>query len=735
MSYFAMARRYRPQTFSDVAAQSHITETLKRALAADRVAPAYLFTGPRGSGKTTVARILAKAVNCDAVREGEPCAACEACRSIADGRSMDVLEIDGASNNSVDDVRELRENVGYAASAPGKRKVYIIDEVHMLSTGAFNALLKTLEEPPAHVLFVFATTEPRKVPQTILSRCQRFDFRRLLTEEIRERLERICKKEKVDIDAAALFVVAKRADGSMRDGMSLLDQVISSTSGSIREKQVAEVLGLVREEIYIDLTAAILEHDPVRALELLHAALREGSDPAGFALGLVEHLRNLLLMAVDPKLESSVQLGDAHLERVRELSQRFRTEDILYLLNRAAQVYEDARNLSNPSVVLEAALVELAHFESRVVLREVLERLDGGSDGPSTGSARGGTSRGSARGTSARGGTPGTGGRSGSGSGGSSSGRASGGGESGGSARGRRTTQAPEASARSGNDDDARPLAAGGIYTPPRAQPTPAAVPAAPRTPAAGVGPQCARAGAASLGAEVGNPVAEQLATATATAPRGRLELDAVHARWKEFTRTLGGSKAMLAQCLSDGVPSRLEGSTLEVCFTPAHAFHMNLLEDRATRTELEQQLRLFFGQPLNVRLRQRDAHGVDATRELPAATPEVPVPTPDPPAAAAVSEPRAETVAEPGNEAPAGPTQPDTSEAESSGTPVDAGESAPSNAEAAAPDAAAHGARLTAEDIARSRLGALAEVVQKAPRLRDIVETFDAEILDERQP
>ncbi|MFQ5600730.1 MAG: DNA polymerase III subunit gamma/tau, partial [Candidatus Krumholzibacteriia bacterium] len=395
MTYFAMARRFRPQSFSEVAAQSHITETLQRALENDRVTSAYLFAGPRGSGKTTVARLLAKAVNCDARSKGEPCTTCGSCTTIAAGRSLDVLEIDGASNNSVDDVRELRENVRYAASAPGKRKVYIIDEVHMLSTGAFNALLKTLEEPPAHVLFVFATTEPRKVPQTILSRCQRFDFRRLQTEEIRERLQLVRKKEKVDIDDAALFLIAKRADGSLRDGLSLLDQVISSTDGRVGEETVAEVLGLVREETYLDLTEAILDRDTVRALELLHASLRAGADPSGFALGLVEHLRNLLLLSVDESLRGSVQLGDAHMKRAEELAQRFRTEDLLHLLNRTAAVYEDTRSLSSPAVVLEAAMVELPRFESRVVLSEVLERLERGSGGGTDSGSRSAPRRGS----------------------------------------------------------------------------------------------------------------------------------------------------------------------------------------------------------------------------------------------------------------------------------------------------------------------------------------------------
>jgi DNA polymerase-3 subunit gamma/tau len=646
-----MARRYRPQTFSDVAAQSHITETLKRALASERVAPAYLFTGPRGSGKTTVARIVAKAVNCEEAHDGEPCAACEACRNIAEGRSLDVLEIDGASNNSVDDVRELRENVGYAASAPGKRKVYIIDEVHMLSTGAFNALLKTLEEPPAHVLFVFATTEPHKVPQTILSRCQRFDFRRLLTEEIRERLARICKQESVDIDAAALFVLAKRADGSMRDGLSLLDQVISSASGRIGDKQVAEVLGLVREEIYIDLTQAILEHDAVRALELLHAALHEGSDPSGFALGLVEHLRNLLLLSVDRELKGSVQLGEAHLERVMQLAERFRTEDILYLLNRAAQVYEDARRLSNPGVVLEVAVVELAHFESRVVLREVLERLDAGAGGSTSGKAAG--TQGSSGAPAAPAGRPPgrTRGRRGEPQGGP----------------GREEAVPPQAVSPRLAEAPGGPLAAGGAFMPPRAA-----------LASAGSG---ARTGAAAPlpagGATAAAPGADATTSGsgTATAVTGPLELSVVNARWQDFTRTLRGSKAMLAQCLSDGVPASLDGSTLEVRFAAGHAFHMNLFENASTRSELEQQLQLFFGQPLHVRLRQADL------------------------------------VLHPG-----------------STTPEPAGSETPATA---APGSAA---RLTDEDIARSRREALSDVVEGTPRLQDILDAFDAEILDERE-
>src|SRR5262245_28418399 len=244
MTYVALARRYRPQTFADVAAQTHVTETLQQALVGKRVAPAYLFTGPRGSGKTTLARMLAKAVNCEAPKNGEPDGKCESCVSIAEGRSLDVLEIDGASNNSVDDVRELRESVRYAPSQPGKRKIYIVDEVHMLSQGAFNALLKTLEEPPPHVLFILATTEPHKVPETVRSRVQRFDFRRVPTPAIAAHLTSVCQKEGAAAEADALELVAEAGQGSVRDALSVLDQALATAERPLTEATVRRALGL-----------------------------------------------------------------------------------------------------------------------------------------------------------------------------------------------------------------------------------------------------------------------------------------------------------------------------------------------------------------------------------------------------------------------------------------------------------------------------------------------------------
>jgi len=277
MSYLVLARKYRPQTFEEVVQQAHVTTTLANAILADRVAHAILFTGPRGTGKTTIARILAKAMNCIQGPLPTPCNACRSCEEITAGSSADVFEIDGASNNGVEQVRELRENIKYMP-AYSKFKIYIIDEVHMLSVAAFNALLKTLEEPPEHVLFLFATTEPHKIPITIHSRCQRHDLRRIDAQALSAHMKMLCHREEREVSLESLGVIAREAGGSMRDALSLLDQVISSTSGPVAHEQLLDMLGAVDRSLLFDLADGILKKDLAGLLDILEAAYNRGTD-------------------------------------------------------------------------------------------------------------------------------------------------------------------------------------------------------------------------------------------------------------------------------------------------------------------------------------------------------------------------------------------------------------------------------------------------------------------------
>ena len=352
--YQALYRKYRPRTFSDVYGQAHITETLKNQLKAGRIFHAYLFTGSRGTGKTTCAKILAKAACCPHLREGEPCNECEFCRGVDDGSLLDVLEIDAASNNGVDDIRDLREKAVYTPSA-AKYRVYIIDEVHMLSSGAFNALLKTLEEPPAHVIFILATTEVHKLPATILSRCQRFDFHRITSDLIAQRIGFVCKEEGLSITEAAARLIASLADGGMRDALSILDLCIGD-GGEISEQTVADICGLAGREYLLSFLEALHTGDISSALELIGRLHAESVDMLRLCEEIIAELRNLMLLKTLRSPEELIVCSTEELEALRAAAQAWKLDEVVYALS----VFEEAlakMGKGSRRTILEMAVV------------------------------------------------------------------------------------------------------------------------------------------------------------------------------------------------------------------------------------------------------------------------------------------------------------------------------------------------------------------------------------------
>lgn len=372
MAYQVTARKWRPRQFDEVVGQEHITATLKNAVHSGRIAQCYLFCGPRGVGKTTTARILAKVLNCADLRDGNSCEACDSCQSIATSTSMNVLEIDGASNNSVDDIRELREVVRYAATE-GVYKIYIIDEVHMLSTSAFNALLKTLEEPPEHVVFIFATTEVQSVPDTILSRCQRFNFRRISAGQIAAHLGTIAQAEGIQVEEGALHLLASRADGALRDAESLLDQVVS-LGAEVSQQAVVQVLGLVDRGLYFELLDAMREAAPAQVLDIVARAVDEGVDIEEFVYGLVELLRHLLFAKIQDGTDELDMAEDAR-QRCGELAAAMEVEDLLRMMQSLLDLEADIKRSVQPRFRVEIALVHLALMGRSVDVGELLRRL------------------------------------------------------------------------------------------------------------------------------------------------------------------------------------------------------------------------------------------------------------------------------------------------------------------------------------------------------------------------
>ena len=379
-SYQVIARKWRPGVFEEVVGQAHITRTLRNAIASGRIAHAYLFSGPRGVGKTTAARILAKCLNCVNGPTVTPCGTCEPCRGITTGSSVDVFEIDGASNNSVDNIREISESVRYVPSL-GKYKVYIIDEVHMLSTAAFNALLKTLEEPPAHAIFIFATTEVHKIPATILSRCQRFDFKRIPFRDIQAHLKKIVEKEGIPFEEQALFMLAREADGSLRDSQSLLEQSLAFAGGELKAAHVAEALGLMDRSILFEISEAVAGKDAAACLKIVEKIYGFGYDLKRATSDLLEHLRDLTVLKVTADA-SLLDLPDSELERLGELCSRVGAERLHMLFSIVSKGYEDVSRSAHPRYALEMTLLKAAHFDERgskgSLLKRPLEAAEGG---------------------------------------------------------------------------------------------------------------------------------------------------------------------------------------------------------------------------------------------------------------------------------------------------------------------------------------------------------------------
>lgn len=360
MSYQVIARKWRPQSFEQLVGQNHVSQTLQNALKNGRLHHALLFTGPRGTGKTSSARILAKSLRCPKAVDFVPCNQCDECNEIALSRSIDVIEIDGASNNGVDAIRELRDTVGYMP-ASGKFKIYIIDEVHMLSTSAFNALLKTLEEPPAHVIFIMATTEAHKIPQTILSRCQRFDFRSISTRQITETLKTICQRENVTADEDALWIIARQGDGSMRDSQSLLDQVITFANGPLSRQTVVEILGLTDRAMLLDVLANLVNRDQSGILKDLEKIHLSGVSPTLFAHDLLENIRNLLLIKVSPDGRPTIiEMPDSEIRFLKDLGLGSSEEDLHLLFDMSLKGANDIARASEPRIVLEMMLLRMS---------------------------------------------------------------------------------------------------------------------------------------------------------------------------------------------------------------------------------------------------------------------------------------------------------------------------------------------------------------------------------------
>jgi DNA polymerase-3 subunit gamma/tau len=372
MSYIVIARKYRPKNFDEIIGQEHITRTLKNAIRNERIAHAYLFSGPRGIGKTTTARVLSKSLNCEKGPIDTPCNSCSNCIEIDESRNIDVLEIDGASNRGIDEIRTLQENIRYAPTQ-GKHKIYIIDEVHMLTPEAFNALLKTLEEPPSHVIFIFATTQPHKLPSTVLSRCQRFNFRRLTVSEIDAKLKDIAEKENIKIEEDARILIARQADGSLRDGESMLDQLFTYTDTKISINEVRKMFGFLEEDIYFTLTDSIKKKDENKILNIIDDAFDKGYNMEEFVIGYIKHLRKIFLLKNEVEIQD---LSKSERTKYEQVVGYFSNFLLLQFLNRISLLIRKMKNTAISRILLEIEFLTLSRFEDSVHIQELLKSIE-----------------------------------------------------------------------------------------------------------------------------------------------------------------------------------------------------------------------------------------------------------------------------------------------------------------------------------------------------------------------
>ncbi|EKO1914487.1 DNA polymerase III subunit gamma/tau [Clostridium botulinum] len=375
MGYTALYREWRPRTFKEVVGQKHITVTLKNQVIEKRIAHAYLFCGTRGTGKTSTAKILSKAVNCLNPKDGEPCNECEICNKINSGTLMDVIEMDAASKRKLEDIKEVIENVKYPPQE-GKNKVYIMDEVHMLTQEAVNAFLKTLEEPPSNVIFILATTDPQKLPITILSRCQRFDFRRIRNEEIFERLRSIVSEQGIYADDKSLNLIARMSDGAMRDALSILDQVISTGDGKVEYDQVLDMLGLVTNENLLRITNSIIEKDVEKSMRIIENIVLSGKDINNFIKDMITHLRNILMIKVSKNPNEILDMSSENIDLVKEQAEKIRIEEIMRNIKILQEAEQQSKWVKQSRIYLELAVLKMCKIEYDTSKEVILSRLN-----------------------------------------------------------------------------------------------------------------------------------------------------------------------------------------------------------------------------------------------------------------------------------------------------------------------------------------------------------------------